>query len=94
MKLSVAGVARGASPEDLTVGQVPGFHGRVHGTLRMGAVTCWYRAAIPELDQPMISITLRSGTPRRSRTVAAVWRASWSRASRSPAAWRSFFHSP
>jgi hypothetical protein len=30
------------------------------------------------LDQPMIDMTVRSGTPRTSRTVAAVWRASWS----------------
>ena len=33
------------------------------------------------LDQPMIPITVRSGTPRTRSTVAAVWRASWSRAS-------------
>jgi len=30
---------------------------------RMGSVTCWYRAAIAVLDQPMIPITVGSGTP-------------------------------
>jgi hypothetical protein len=33
----------------------------------------------------------RSVTPRSSSTVAAVWRASWSRASRTPASATSFF---
>jgi hypothetical protein len=37
--------------------------------------------------------TVRSGTPSRRRTVAAVWQASWRRASRTPAAVRRAFQS-
>jgi hypothetical protein len=44
-------------------------------------------------DQPMNSMTARSGTPSTSRTVAAVCRASCNRASRTPASSRSAFHS-
>ena len=41
----------------------------------------------------MTSMAARSGTPSRSSTVAAVWRASCSRASRTSASRRSRFHS-
>ena len=41
----------------------------------ISAVTCWYRAAIDVLDQPMTLMTVRSGTPSNSTTVAAVSRA-------------------
>jgi hypothetical protein len=37
----------------------------------MGSVTCWYRAAIYVLDQPIRQITVRSATPRTRSTVAA-----------------------
>ncbi|HEY5880447.1 MAG TPA: hypothetical protein VIU11_16175 [Nakamurella sp.] len=50
------------------------------------AVTCWYRAAIALFDQPMTSMTARSGTPRirrngRSR-VSRVMQASIANAGR------------
>lgn len=45
-------------------------------SFRSTAVTCWYRLAMALFDHPMKSITARSGAPRRSSTVAAVWRAS------------------
>ncbi len=54
----------------------------------MVPVTCMYRARIraaPPGSQPMIESITTSGTPRISRTVAAVWRASWRRPSRTPA---------
>jgi hypothetical protein len=41
----------------------------------------------------MTASTIASGTPRISRTVAAAWRASWSRLARRPAASRRSFHS-
>ena len=43
------------------------------------------------LDQPMMPITVRSGTPRTSSTVAAVCRASCNRPSRTPASFSSAF---
>jgi hypothetical protein len=52
-------------------------------SIRTGAVMCWYRFAIDDEDQPIASITARSGTPSR-RTVAAVCLASRSRPFRMP----------
>ncbi len=40
---------------------------------------CWYHFAMVLFDQPMNSITARSGTPSTSSTVAAVCRASCNR---------------
>ena len=54
-------------------------------------MTFWYRAAIAVLDQPMIPITVRSGTPSTRSTVAAVCRASCSRPSRTAASFSSAF---
>lgn len=45
------------------------------------------------LDQPMIDMTVRSGTPGTRSTVAAVWRASCRRACRTPADSKSARHS-
>ncbi|OLT22940.1 hypothetical protein BJF78_32765 [Pseudonocardia sp. CNS-139] len=45
------------------------------------------------LDQPMTDMTVRSVTPSRSRTVAAVCRASCRRRSGTPARSSSRFHS-
>ncbi len=42
-------------------------------------------------SQPMIESITTSGTPRMRSTVAAVWRASWRRPSRTPASRRSRF---
>jgi hypothetical protein len=51
----------------------------------MESMRCWYRFAIAALDHPMIAMAVVVGTPSMSSTVAAVCRASWSRASRRPA---------
>lgn len=39
---------------------------------RMVSMRCWYRLAIAALDHPMIAIAVEVGTPRISKTVAAV----------------------
>ena len=44
--------------------------------LRMLSVTCWYRAAVDSLDQPISDITVGVGCRRTSSTVAAVCLAS------------------
>jgi DNA-binding XRE family transcriptional regulator len=51
------------------------------------------RLTMALFDQPITSITARSGTPRSSTVVAAVWRASCSLASRTPASRSNDFHS-
>ncbi len=37
---------------------------RLAMSCRIGSVRCWYRAAMPVLDHPMIPMTARSATPR------------------------------
>jgi len=42
----------------------------------MAATKFWYRSVMALLDLPMRLMTVRSETPSRSRTTAAVWRVS------------------
>lgn len=56
--------------------------------------TCWYRLAMLACDQPITSMTARVGTFRTRSIVAAVCRASCSRAALTSAAPRTARHSP
>lgn len=64
-----------------------------HRDSRSGDPDLHTHVAVANKVQPMIDMTVRMSTFCRRRSVAAVWRASWSRTSRTPAVAMSRFHS-
>lgn len=66
---------------------------RLAARRRSSSTACVYRWAVAISVQPMMDMTVRRSTSCNRRRVAAVWRASWSRTSRTPAAATTRFHS-